>query len=430
VAARLTEDGVLVEILWMRPFNFQAKGAAPRRGEPRYLALILYPNQHIDYVDLGLAEPIDQAVGTFLLAARNPNKDPLPSAQAVYQVVFAPLIPKLREVKKLYLSLDGSLNLVPFAALHDGQRYLLDSPYQLVYLTSGRDLLRGSLGQPAQPPLVLADPDYGRSLSVAASGHLRTLNTQTRDLYEATSTLLRLPGARREGVLLGTLLGVRPLLGAAATEAAVRQVRAPSILHFATHGLYVGEESAHGRSLAQMQSPKSPGAIGPLVGRSQDLSLSRSALALAGAAHADQANDAAHDGLLTGEEARSLNLFGTQLVVLSACDTGRGTVKAGQGVYGLRRAFFVAGAETVVMSLWPVSDYGTKSLMFKYYRLLLNKGQPGTRVSGLWEAMKSVKAEHPHPYYWAPFMAVGSDAPLTLSAKQSGGMAATQRQRL
>jgi CHAT domain-containing protein len=96
-------------------------------------------------------------------------------------------------------------------------------------------------------------------------------------------------------------------------------------------------------------------------------------------------------------------------VVLSACDTGRGDVKLGQGVYGLRRAFMVAGAETVVTSLWKVNDETTAELMEGYYRRLL-EGQG--RGAALREAMREMRQKKPHPYHWAPFIAIGQDTPL------------------
>ena len=139
-------------------------------------------------------------------------------------------------------------------------------------------------------------------------------------------------------------------------------------------------------------------------------SLSRSALVLAGAAQGGHAKTTAEDGLLTSEEARSLDLFGTQLVVLSACETGQGELSAGQGVYGLRRAFLVAGAETVVTSLWQVNDAATGKLMELYYRRLLKQKQG--RLQGMQEAMKEMRAKYAHPYYWAPFLVIGSDGPL------------------
>jgi CHAT domain-containing protein len=133
--------------------------------------------------------------------------------------------------------------------------------------------------------------------------------------------------------------------------------------------------------------------------------LLRSGLVLAGApASGDLSNS-----LVTALELTGLDLWGSQLVVLSACDTGRGEVKRGQGVYGLRRAIMVAGAETLVVSLWRVDDEVTHTLMESYYRNLL-AGQG--RVEALRAAMHSVRAQHPHPHFWAPFIAIGRDTPL------------------
>jgi len=115
------------------------------------------------------------------------------------------------------------------------------------------------------------------------------------------------------------------------------------------------------------------------------------------------------DSWVTALELAGLNLWGTQLVVLSACDTGRGDVKLGQGVYGLRRALVVAGAETLVTSLWKVNDETTRELMEGYYNNLL-AGQG--RSAALRQAMRALRQRHPHPHFWAPFIAIGKDAPL------------------
>ncbi len=122
------------------------------------------------------------------------------------------------------------------------------------------------------------------------------------------------------------------------------------------------------------------------------------------------------DSLVTALELAGLNLWGTQLVILSACDTGRGDVKRGEGVYGLRRALLVAGAETVVTSLWKVNDDATRQLMERYYRHLL-AGHGRTRA--LLEAMRELRRKLPHPHYWAAFTALGSDAPLQFQEENS-----------
>ncbi|HYH98673.1 CHAT domain-containing protein, partial [Hyalangium sp.] len=115
------------------------------------------------------------------------------------------------------------------------------------------------------------------------------------------------------------------------------------------------------------------------------------------------------DSLVTALELAGLNMWGTQLVVLSACDTGRGDVKIGEGVYGLRRSFLVAGAETLITSLWKVNDETTHQLMESYYRLLL----AGIgRTAALRKAMMELRHRQPHPHFWAPFTAFGLDTPL------------------
>ena len=149
-----------------------------------------------------------------------------------------------------------------------------------------------------------------------------------------------------------------------------------------------------------------------------------SGVVLAGAADAARAEQANQDGILSAEEARKLSLEGTELTILSACQTALGSVQAGDGVFGLRRAFMVAGSEAVVASLWRVSDPGTESLMKLYYDHLL-KGEP--RLTALRNAMIEMKALRPHPYYWAPFVGVGRDEPLYGVTPDSGAAATAPR---
>jgi CHAT domain-containing protein len=171
-----------------------------------------------------------------------------------------------------------------------------------------------------------------------------------------------------------------------ATEQALKQVDAPSILHIATHGFFL---------------PATPGA-GP------GNPLLRSGLALAGANHR---NGDSNDGIFTALEASGLNLWGTRLVTLSACDTGLGEVRNAEGVFGLRRAFVLAGAETLVMSLWPVSDYATRQTMTTFYAGLkkgLGRGEALRRAQ--LAILKSNGREH--PFYWASFIESGEWANL------------------
>jgi CHAT domain-containing protein len=189
-----------------------------------------------------------------------------------------------------------------------------------------------------------------------------------------------------------------------ATETAVKQVVAPRILHLATHGFFLSEATAFeseppasaGGSRKQTATTRSnsSAAIDPLL---------RSGLAFSGA---NLRNGKGDDGVLTALEASGLNLWGTKLVVLSACDTGVGEVRTGEGVYGLRRAFTLAGAESLVMSLWPISDFTTRTLMTSYYQ---NLKQGMGRGEALRQVQLDMLKKNPklHPFYWANFIQSG-----------------------
>jgi CHAT domain-containing protein len=221
-----------------------------------------------------------------------------------------------------------------------------------------------------------------------------------------------LPGARQEAELIRKFWPQAQLfVGPAATKQALLQMVTPGILHIATHGHFLEDAKTS-------SSTRSVGVTGELAGAGPGQPppdpLLRSYLVLAGAnPHTTSSDKVAQprleDSLVTALELAGLNLWGTQLVVLSACDTGQGDVKIGQGVYGLRRAFAVAGAETLVTSLWKVDDGTTRELMEAYYRGLL--GGQG-RAAAMQAAMREIRDRHPHPYDWAPFIVVGSGAPL------------------
>jgi CHAT domain-containing protein len=187
----------------------------------------------------------------------------------------------------------------------------------------------------------------------------------------------------------GTDTGTAELLtGPAATERAFKaQAPGRRVLHLATHGFFLGGECA------------------------EDSPLLQSGLALAGANSRTRAKVDEEDGILTAEEVASMNLEGVEWAVLSACDTGLGQIKAGEGVLGLRRAFQVAGARTVIMSLWAVEDRPTSEWMLALYQARLTGNR--STADAVREASLSMirqrraKGLSTHPYYWAAFVAAG-----------------------
>jgi len=285
--------------------------------------------------------------------------------------------------------------------------------YSFTYLTSGRDLLRMQVARASHSkPLLIANPSFGEPVTeqiaktTAAAkptrpGGGRRSVTTARDLSEVY--FAPLSGTAQEAQAIKALFPeANVLTQQQATEAALKRIVAPSILHIATHGFFlqVGTTASAGELLAARRGISASVKI--------DNPLLRSGLALAGANLRAGGDD---DGILTALEASGLNLWGTKLVVLSACDTGLGEVKKGEGVYGLRRALVLAGAETLVMSLWPVSDYVTREMMTVYYKGL-------KQGLGRGEALRQMKLtmlkrkDRQHPFYWASFIQSGEWANL------------------
>jgi CHAT domain-containing protein len=428
VAAALPQDGVLVEFIAYPDRPLVPKPGTSRAEAPtrlRYLAVVLFSDASTRAIDLGPAEPIDRAAVRLRNALANRDATFQSHAQALYRLAFRPLVPLLGDARRLFLSPEGQLALVPFAALHDGQQFLVES-FDFTYLTSGKDLLpRSQETEPSASVVVLADPDFSAMLPVPAPAMAEaSARVERSPSVERFFSTLRqgsahrawvptpLPGTRKEAEAIQRLLPqARLFLGAEATKERLLRLETPGILHVATHGFFLGDAPTSTRSRAAGKF----GALGEdaLLAPPTD-PLLRSGLLLAGASAltASPANAPplpADSTLATALELAGLDLWGTQLVVLSACDTGRGDVRLGQGVFGLRRALVVAGAETVVMSLWKVDDETTSTLMEAYYRHLL-AGQG--RATALREAMRWLRATKPEPHYWAPFIAVGSDAPL------------------
>jgi CHAT domain-containing protein/Tfp pilus assembly protein PilF len=401
----LPANAALVEIAAYRPFDPKAIKHSERFGEARYAAYVLKPKGPPAFVELGEAARIDRAVEALREALRDPKRQDVGQpARAVGQMVMEPIRALLGKTRRVLLSPDGSLNLVPFVALVDRRNHYLVKHYEFSYLTSGRDLLRLQIHAPSrQGPLVVADPDFGeivRSAEAAATGG--------SDLSRSDFTPL--PGTAEEARELKAILPQATVLTKGqATEAALKQANGPSILHVATHGFFLNDVPAGPRASAASRAQRlfvqqaTPGQMARL-----ENPLLRSGLGLAGA-NLRKGGD--EDGILTAFEAAGLNLWGTKLAVLSACDTGVGEVKTGDGVYGLRRALVLAGAESQVMSLWPVSDQGTRELMTEYYKAL----QAG---KGRGEAMRRVQLRllkndrRRHPYYWASFISSGEWAAL------------------
>ena len=213
------------------------------------------------------------------------------------------------------------------------------------------------------------------------------------------------------------MLSINQWTGKDALESRIKSQRSPQILHLATHAFFLADQIRdfsknvmriiiiNRDTMEIMNKLRSTRMENPMI---------RSGMALAGAntwLKNGSLSPDAEDGILTADDVLGMDLSNTQLAVLSACETGLGEVHVGEGVFGLRRAFVLAGAQTLVMSLWKVPDEQTKELMVDFYKRLLS-GKP--RAEALREAQLTMKKKYSDPYYWGAFICQGNPGSLSL----------------
>ena len=414
IRSALPKEGVLLEFQRYRPWV----SASQSWGQAQYLALLLSSDGIVRAIPLGEAAPIDAAVAEALAASadRNQQAEASKKLAAVSRLVLAPLQGELAGVRELFLSPDGELNRLPFAALPlsaaDGPT--LGDTLSLRLLTTGRELLR--LQQPAKvgrPPVLIANPDFNASARPAAAGLATAgpaaVRQQRSPGVRGLNAWQPLTGTEQEARALAPLLGGGLVIsGPAATSRAVLAQRAPRILHIATHGFFLADQPT---APGSARGASSFAAVAPARIGNQEDPLQRSGLVFAGANRPEA--DPADDGYLTAAEATAMDLDGTELVTLSACETGVGGVRSGEGVYGLQRSLAVAGARSTLLSLWKVDDGLTATFMERFYnRLRAGEGRA--------DALRSTQAEfrnHKNSTYndirvWGAFQLSGDWRPL------------------
>jgi CHAT domain-containing protein len=393
----LPSDMALIEFAQYRPYNPRA-AIDNRWGQPRYAAYLLLSTGEPQGFDLGTTEEIDNLVVQLRRLLGDKGSD-LRQLNAVAQQLEAKLTRPIRaglgNTRKLLLSPDAQLNLLPFGALMDENNRYLAENYSISYLTSGRDLFQLQQLQTAQPrqnTLIVADPDFTNGSS---SGEESSSRSADLKFLKCCS---RVEGAAKEAEVLQKLMPqAKVMTQRNATKEVIQQAKAPKILHIATHGFFLSDRIPP--LYAQAALKGNPTAYeNPLL---------RSGLALAGF----DPKSGKFGGALTALDASQLDLRGTELVVLSACQTGVGEIKNGEGVYGLRRAFMLAGAKSLLLSLWDVDDEATYSLMSSYYsRLSQGEGRSQALINTQRAMLKSQSFSHPH--YWAGFFQSGDWSPI------------------
>lgn len=298
------------------------------------------------------------------------------------QKIFDPISEYLEDCKQIFISPDASLNLVPFGILplDETGEELLSDRYQISYLSAGRDLFRSivSTNRPASEPLVIADPKFllGESDSNTIS---QNQNSDRNSPLTPDSQLIKvldeehLSRAETTGLLaekVAAMLGVKPYLQKDALVSHLKRNKCPRILLIGTHGLYCPLSEAQQNAIAHQDRDRLsslPQATNPMI---------RSGLAFAGATNWQKnlpLPPEAGNGYLMAQDVAQLDLWANEITVLLACNSAIGDVHQGEGVFGLRRAFAVAGAKTLIMSLWSVPEKASALLMERFFNNLQQK---------------------------------------------------------
>ncbi len=299
-----------------------------------------------------------------------------------YEQYWSKIEKEIAGKKLIYISPDGVYNQMNLNTLKRPDQDYVINRYDLVIIGNSKDLVAlkaRKTSVPKKNAFLLGFPDYGTTNVPALPG--------TKVEIEGISKILKTSGYQ-----------VNQVMAANATEKTVKAVKGTTLVHIATHGYFLQDAGEGEGSVFGVNAESA--SRNPLL---------RSGLVLAGAGKSITGTGGSDitsndNGILTAYEAMNLNLEGTNLVILSACETGLGDIKSGEGVYGLQRAFQVAGAEALIMSLWKVDDAATQMLMTNFYNSWIKLGN---KQKAFKQAQLQLMTKYKDPYYWGAFVMMG-----------------------
>lgn len=312
----------------------------------------------------------------------------------LYHHFWKPVKEKLKDTKKIYFSPDGIYHLINLSTLYNPEtgRYLLDET-DIHYITSSSDVQQNLANAEIKSATLIGRPAYKTDAPIKSN--IAQADGQTRAFVRdfRGNTISDLPGTETEVINIKKEMDQRgvqvsTLLREQATEEKIYQLQSPDILHIATHGYWSQINHATTDGYRVFNAMVNSGLL-----------LSGVVNFYSSAEYPDT-----YDGILTAYEAQNLNLENTSLVILSACETSLGHLDAGEGVYGLQRAFRAAGAKSIMTSLWKVDDEATKTFMIYFYQNFLKTKD---KFEAFRLAQKALKEKYPDPYYWGAFVLAG-----------------------
>lgn len=369
----LTDQEAVVEIIRVKSYDQDFT------SDSKYAALVL--TKAMEQPQLVILDNGAQLDTRYAKFYRNAIQQKVADEYA-YAQYWERIEKSLQGKKFVYLSPDGVYNQInPYTFKSATGGYLL-SQYDLIIVGNSKDLIALKSRKPGagrKDGFLLGFPDYGGTSVAPLPG--------TKVELEAVSKILKSSGYQ-----------LKQVMQKEATETIFKTVKGPALMHIATHGFFLQDADV-----------KSGASVGVSLENAQENPLLRSGLLLSGAAVTMSGNanvnlSSNDNGVLTAYEAMNLNLDGTDLIVMSACETGLGDVKAGEGVYGLQRAFLVAGANALIMSLWKVDDDATQQLMTNFYT---NWVKSGNKQKAFKQAQQQLMVKYKDPYYWGAFVMMG-----------------------
>ncbi|TWT95568.1 CHAT domain-containing protein [Neorhodopirellula pilleata] len=447
----LDDDEIYIDFIKLTPLQSLLEGKARLESlefaEPVYAAWSVRNNGEVRFYDLGPAERIERTIAEVRRVIGDSVVDITMTGEQAAEQKLSPVLAELssqlwepfassvQPEERLVISPDAGLWLVPWAALTisnaedsigDSPRYLVEE-HAIELIVSGRDRLRKYETFPKTPPVIVADPAFDAEIGALQPQSPEPAASRSLVADLAFERVSRLPATRLEAVSikprLDKISGQPAILklGEDAVEGFVKSIHSPHTLVISTHGFFLPSDSSSpildrfSRQLLQLRSvaPKASPALTSTPSSTDTetpskplFALFRCGLLMAGCNDAQNATTAVDDGILTGFEILGLDLRGTELVVLSACDTGLGDIAEGEGVSGLRMAFQLAGANTVLSSLWSVDDLQTAKLMTLFFQAYEpSQSAPDALKNAQRQVIadRRARSQAAHPLLWAAF---------------------------
>ncbi len=386
IQTKLKSDEAYVEVITVSKSDYiYDQSTFVQKYIPQYWAFIIKNTGTADAVFLGEGEVMQNGLMVYQQKMQEQKEDTLS-----YNLYWQKIANEIVEKKRVFFSSDGVYHLInPLTLMNPlTKKYVLDET-ELVTLSTWRDLQNKHINNKTKNESVfIGNPNFNMGRK---SNNLkiqeRPVDMNMAMLSKKRSGYSSLPGTEKEVNAIASYamekgINVSVLKGDKANEVNVKNIMSPEILHFATHG-------------------------GFDTGNNID-SYFRSMLILAGAGDEEpftvEDYSLFEDGYLTAYEVTQMNLSDTRLVVLSACETGLGDVQSGEGVWGLQRAFQIAGAQSILGSLWPISDDATVDYMKSFYKSYYNGASASTSYQ---IAMQEARKIYPHPFFWGGFVLKG-----------------------